>query len=142
MGSQVEFFGNLEQQTDIMYYLASLCCLVLALRVGFTAAATTPGTTHQHHEHPEKESFNFYYDGHTQMLIVHNSQACYLWVLTPDELNGVHTDSGLRNIELRVFKVIDSAYYTVVPSKILSSTIIKACAGSHSNQVQHTNFFL
>ncbi|XP_060605247.1 uncharacterized protein LOC132757823 [Ruditapes philippinarum] len=106
-------------------------CIVLSFTYLVNGETTTPAP-HQHHEHTEMESFSFHYDGASQLMLVMVDTKCYIWTLTHKQLQGVHTDDGLRAIELKVLGDIKDALYTVVPKVVLASSIQHGC-GRHAD---------
>ncbi|KAL4227876.1 hypothetical protein ACF0H5_013317 [Mactra antiquata] len=120
--------------------LLGISCLVFAATFtnvnGATTMMPTGNGTHHHHESNEIEQFSFNYDGRSHMLLVVKGSQCYIWRLTDTQRQMVHTDDGLRQIEIQVIRDIDSSMYTTVPGDILSSSINQACGH------KVTNYFL
>ncbi|XP_060605249.1 uncharacterized protein LOC132757825 [Ruditapes philippinarum] len=110
----------------MMTILFSILLVIATAQLTETATTMMPMMT-THPEKTEYESFQFQFDGTTGMLAVRSMHNCYIWQLTDKEHQQVHTDDGIRNIELRVLKEIDNAYYTVVPKGILHPAILNAC---------------
>ncbi|XP_060605248.1 uncharacterized protein LOC132757824 [Ruditapes philippinarum] len=108
--------------------------LLVASCLTLSKAATTmmPFTT-THHQPYEFENFVFQFDGTTGTMTVRSSNKCYIWQITTQEHQQIHTDDGLRNVELRVLKEMNNAYYTVVPKSILHPTIQYACTKQASH---------
>ncbi|XP_045157190.2 uncharacterized protein LOC123523593 [Mercenaria mercenaria] len=109
--------------------LAWTLLLLLIACTWYSDAATTmmPMMT-THPEASKFESFQFQFDGITGMLAVRSLNKCYIWQITSTEHQQIHTDDGLRNVEIRVLKEIENAYFTVVPKAILHPSIVGACS--------------
>ncbi|KAL4227877.1 hypothetical protein ACF0H5_013318 [Mactra antiquata] len=119
-----------------MILLGFLCMAFAATLTnvnGETTMMPTGNGTHHHHESNEMEQFSFNYDGRTHMLLVVKGSQCYIWRLTDLQKQMVHTDDGLRQIEIQVIRDIDSAMYTTVPRDILSNSIQQACGHKSSS---------
>ncbi|KAL4236280.1 hypothetical protein ACF0H5_004667 [Mactra antiquata] len=109
--------------------MESKCLNVLVLFfAGIAICSAQSDTSTPKPERFEFESFVFNFDGNTGLVTVHQKDECYLWPVTDDEHNQVHTDEGMRRVELRIITEIDDALYTVVPKAILNPTLIRSCS--------------
>merc|ERR1712179_569514 len=108
--------GRFKMNASLLVCLAVCVCLVRSMT-----------TTHMPHERPKYDGFSFNFDGTTQAMCVISGHKCYLWEITADEKSMVHTSDGLRNIEIRILKDIDGAFYTKVPKMILHPSIVFSC---------------
>ncbi|XP_052774515.1 uncharacterized protein LOC128213057 [Mya arenaria] len=108
-----------------------IACLLLTVCLGIVAsqsvAPDVSTTPRMHYEKPETDSITFHFDSVTRMLLVLSGNKCYIWSITNNEHNNIHTDDGLRAVELRVLKEIDDAFFTVVTPQILSPSIKQHC---------------
>ncbi|KAL3855606.1 hypothetical protein ACJMK2_014813 [Sinanodonta woodiana] len=85
---------------------------------------TVTGSTHDPNVH---EAFNFFYDFHTQKMMVTNHHNCYVFTLSDREKVDVHNDPGLTAIELKLLQMVDSATKTEVPKSSLEASVVHAC---------------
>merc|ERR1712243_364280 len=65
-------------------------------------------------------------------MVVHDKDdACYIFTLDDSEKKMIHTNSGMVQVQLRVLKEINGAFYTRVPEEILNPSIERSCEGFH-----------
>ncbi|XP_060590317.1 uncharacterized protein LOC132745419 [Ruditapes philippinarum] len=112
-------------------------CVAFAALVAVCLAATTQKPHHHTHEPNEGESFTFAYNGHTHDFIVRHragkTYICYVATVTADEMHLVHTDAGMRSLELRILGLLSSA--TEVQPSAIDAGNVKLCGHPHNATV-------
>merc|ERR1712179_525484 len=109
-----------------MRVLIALSCLVACV-----LAATTTHKPHTRatHEPSEHESVSFHYSPKTHNMIIKqtkgNTLNCYVATLTMQQQHDVHTDAGIRSLELKLLSQTGSA--TAVQSTSLDDGDVHAC---------------
>ncbi|XP_045177009.2 uncharacterized protein LOC123537378 [Mercenaria mercenaria] len=119
-------------------------CFALLCLVATTFASTT--THHPHHTHThepnEGEAFTFAYNGRSHDLVIKHRSGknymCYIASLTDDERHTVHTDGGMRAVELRILGLLSSS--TVVEKTAIDQVNLKYCGHAPHNgtMIYHT----
>ncbi|KAL4224678.1 hypothetical protein ACF0H5_015375 [Mactra antiquata] len=98
-------------------------------------------TKHPHvtREPNESEGLSFIYSGITHDLIVKQrvgkALSCYIADLTPDEEQHVHSDSGLKAVELRVLSQLSTA--TMETVDMIHENNVKICGHAPVNGTLH-----
>ncbi|XP_052282475.1 uncharacterized protein LOC127879573 [Dreissena polymorpha] len=93
--------------------------------------AATTHRPHGGHDHNEQDSATFQYVGSTQHLLVQwypdkSTYNCYIVSLTDVEKAQVHTDAGMRAVEIRVLGQLSQAAL-VHDASTLNSHDVHAC---------------
>ncbi|XP_060570690.1 uncharacterized protein LOC132728977 isoform X1 [Ruditapes philippinarum] len=90
---------------------------------------------HSHHhtnttrEPPARESFKFIYESHSQMMVVVSAKECYVFALSDSEKSAIHTDAGLRAVELRLLSALSTTAVTTITRDQLDPKAAHACGG-------------
>ncbi|KAK3584391.1 hypothetical protein CHS0354_010166 [Potamilus streckersoni] len=58
---------------------------------------------------------------------------CYIFTLTDQQKLDVHTDAGLKALELKLLPLIDSGHKNVVQKSDLSAELQRACGQSSTH---------
>ncbi|XP_060554007.1 uncharacterized protein LOC132715050 [Ruditapes philippinarum] len=108
--------------------------------VAYAMSMTTTHKPHQtHHPHgsrptsepAEHEFFRFSYEPHTHMMVVVNGHLCYMFTLSDAERAAIHTDAGIRAVELKLLSTLSTASVTEVTKDQIDVRIAHAC-GAHT----------
>jgi len=79
-------------------------------------------STNMHHSHgthataepSEHDLVRFVYEGHSHLMIMMAQKMCYIHTLTDTERSAVHTDVGIRTLELKLLNLLSSGTKTEV----------------------------
>ncbi|XP_052774266.1 uncharacterized protein LOC128212914 [Mya arenaria] len=122
-----------------MLRLAVFCAI--AITCGLAATIMPPKPTHAPHgshatlEPGEHETYKFAYEPRTHLMVVASGHNCYILTLSDAEQTSVHTDSGLRAIELKSLGLISTGTQTMTTKDNLDAHVVHVC-GAHI-----TNYF-
>ncbi|KAL3855735.1 hypothetical protein ACJMK2_014940 [Sinanodonta woodiana] len=87
-----------------------------------------PYTTH---EPSITQQYTFHYTQVTQKMFVRKDMNCYIFLLTVQERINVHTDSGLRALEVQFIQMIITGIKTeIVDTSALDHSIRLGCGSS------------
>ncbi|XP_052797744.1 uncharacterized protein LOC128229888 [Mya arenaria] len=116
-------------------------------------AATTVSNTHSTHAHTthvtreptESETIFFQYNSHTHHLLIKTHKQkqgyyCYIYALTDDERVQVHTDSGLRAIEMHLLTLLTYAH-TIDDVSTIKTSDVRMCSHFNAHAVNITDFY-
>ncbi|XP_045157189.1 uncharacterized protein LOC123523592 [Mercenaria mercenaria] len=118
--------------------IASILC------VSYVTAMTTTHKPHHGHHHSntthrphsnttrepgEKDSFRFVYEPHTQQMVVVNVHDCYVFSLSDSEKVAVHTDAGIRALELKLLSALSTSAVVTTTKDQLNPHAAHLCGG-------------
>ncbi|XP_060597900.1 uncharacterized protein LOC132751702 [Ruditapes philippinarum] len=107
--------------------------------VAYSLSMTTQKPHHGGHGHhgtgptvepSEHENFKFIYEPHSHMMIVVNGHKCYMFMLSDSEKAAIHTDAGIRAVELKLLGTLSTASVTEVTKDKVAARVVHAC-GAH-----------
>ncbi|KAL4236313.1 hypothetical protein ACF0H5_004700 [Mactra antiquata] len=106
----------------------SILCLAIAM------AATTTTTTKRPHTHPtweptEHDTFKFVYEPRNHLMLVINSNTCYMFTLTDAERVSVHSDTGIAALEMKFLSSLGTATLTAPTEDQMDKFLRHACGG-------------
>ncbi|XP_060554595.1 uncharacterized protein LOC132715596 [Ruditapes philippinarum] len=113
----------------------------------FCVAFAMSMTTKHHHGHhgtgptvepAEHENFKFAYEPHSQMMIVVNGHKCYIFSLSDSERASIHTDAGIRAVELKLLSTLSTAAVTEVTKDQVPAKTAHVCGGHITNYYTQT----
>lgn len=95
--------------------------------------ATTTKHGH-HHSHPtaeptEHDTYKFVYEPQTHKMVIVTGKECYVFSLTDAERVSVHTDAGIKAIELRLLTAITSNAVVATTKDQLDTKSAHICGG-------------
>ncbi|KAL3855603.1 hypothetical protein ACJMK2_014810 [Sinanodonta woodiana] len=99
--------------------------VILAALIAVSYETTAPQATT--HESNEAASIFFYYDYLTHKMALRYGRTCYIFTLTDQQRTQVHTDAGIKALELTLLPLIDSGHKTLVQKSSLSTDLQRAC---------------
>ncbi|XP_045157166.1 uncharacterized protein LOC123523571 [Mercenaria mercenaria] len=109
------------------------------LCVAYVTSLTTTKAPHHHHtgthhahsgptrEPAEHENFRFIYESHSHMMLVATGKKCYIFSLSDSERGAIHTDAGIRAVELKLLSTLSTASVTEVTKDQLSAQVAHSC---------------
>ncbi|XP_060568892.1 uncharacterized protein LOC132727422 [Ruditapes philippinarum] len=114
--------------------IIGLFCVAYAMSM-----TTTHKPHHTHHPHgtgpthepQEHEFFKFAYEPHSHMMVVVNGHLCYMFTLSDAERAAIHTDAGIRAVELKLLSTLSTASVTEVTKDQVNAKIAHVC-GAHT----------
>ncbi|XP_045157187.2 uncharacterized protein LOC123523590 [Mercenaria mercenaria] len=102
------------------------------------SATTIPPTTvrhhHTHHPRPstepaEHETFKFVYEPHAHQMVVVTGHECYVFSLSDAERTAVHTDAGMKALELKLLSALSTNAVVTATKEDLNPKAAHACGG-------------
>ncbi|XP_045157188.2 uncharacterized protein LOC123523591 [Mercenaria mercenaria] len=97
--------------------------------------STTKAPHHQHHSKPtsepaEHEGYKFIYEPHVHQMVVVTGHDCYVFSMSDAERTAVHTDAGMRALELRLLSTLSTNAVVTATKEDLDPKAAHAC-GHH-----------
>ncbi|XP_060570688.1 uncharacterized protein LOC132728975 [Ruditapes philippinarum] len=101
------------------------------LSMSTTKAPNLSTAIHQTREPAEHETFLFKYEPHFHNMIVvtfiDSVRTCYIFDLSDDERAAIHTDAGIRAVELRLLSTLKFVSVTEVTKDQLHRPTSRVC---------------
>ncbi|XP_060570680.1 uncharacterized protein LOC132728968 [Ruditapes philippinarum] len=110
-------------------------CAVSVWSATAPSPATTKATHHHHHsratlEPAAHESFKFVYEPHMHKMVVVTGHECYVFSLSDAERADVHTDAGMKALELKLLTALSTNAVVTTTKEDLDAKAAHIC-GRH-----------
>merc|ERR1711860_269212 len=115
------------RKTSTMIRVLLVCVICVVYVQAGTTTTHKPRPTHEPNEH---EGFRFAYEPNTHKMVVVSGNQCYIFTLSAAERVAVHSDAGIRTLELKFLGMLDTATKTAVTQEQVGNKLWHTC-GRH-----------